>query len=79
MTSDPLILVVNAGSSSLKLTVFVGDCVSLRATVERTNQTAVERRFWIKDRDGKEVLCGTLPSAEHSTLLQVVLDTVVKQ
>ena len=79
MTSDPLILVVNAGSSSLKLTVFVGDCVSLRATVERTNQTAVERRFWIKDRDGKEVLCGTLTSAEHSTLLQVVLDTVVKQ
>jgi acetate kinase len=79
MTSDPLILVVNAGSSSLKLTAFVGDRVNLRAAVERTNQVTVECRFWIKDRDNKEVLCGVLPTAKHSTLLQVVLDTVDKR
>jgi acetate kinase len=79
MTSDPLILIVNAGSSSLKLTAFVGDRVDLRAAVERTNQVAVECRFWIKDRDNKEVLCGVLPTAEHPTLLQVVLDTCDKR
>ncbi|MBL8889731.1 MAG: acetate/propionate family kinase [Planctomycetaceae bacterium] len=79
MTRDPLILVVNAGSSSLKLTAFIGDRVHLRATVERTNQAVVEPRFWIKDRDEEEVLCGVLPTAEHSTLLQVVLDTVGKR
>jgi acetate kinase len=45
MTSDPLSLVINAGSSSLKLSVVVGDRVNLRAAVERTNQVAVERRF----------------------------------
>jgi acetate kinase len=33
----------------------------------------------MKDRDDKEVFCGVLPTAEHSTLLQLVLDTVGKR
>ena len=76
MPSDLLILVVNAGSSSLKLVVFVGDRVILRAAVERTNQVAEGRQFWIKDQDQQDVLRGTLPTADRSTLLQVVLDTL---
>ena len=47
MPSDPLILVLNAGSSSLKLAAFVGDRLELRAGVERTNLTAGQARLWL--------------------------------
>lgn len=79
MPSAPLILTVNAGSSSLKLTVFAGDRVALRAAVERTNRILGERQFWIKDQYEHEVLRGTLPTAGRSTLLQAVLDTVAQR
>ncbi len=78
MSSDPLILVSNGGSSSQKLTVFAGDRITLRATVERTNQIVGERRFWIAGQDEQEILRGTLPTTGRSTLLHVVLDTLAK-
>ncbi len=76
MLSDPLILVSNAGSSSLKLTVFAGNRVELRAVVERTNQIASERPFRIEDQDGQEIHCGTFSTPDGSSLLRVVLDTL---
>ena len=78
MSNDPLILVSNSGSSSLKLTVFAGDRVPLRAAVERTNQIVGERQFWIAGQGEQEILRGTLPTAGRSMLLQVVLDTLDK-
>ena len=78
MSNDPLILVSNSGSSSLKLTVFAGDRVPLRAAVERTNQIVSERKFWIAGQGEQEILRGTLPTAGRSMLLQVVLDTLDK-
>lgn len=79
MSNAPLILVMNAGSSSLKLTAFTGDNITLRAAVERTNQTAGERQFWIAGHDRQELLRGTLPTADRSTLLNIVLDTLAKR
>lgn len=79
MSSDPLILVSNAGSSSLKITVFKGDRATLRATVERTDQIAGECHFRIAVRDEQEVLRGILPTAGRSPLLQVVLDILAKR
>ena len=79
MPSSPLILVINAGSSSLKLAAFAGDRVTLRAAVERTNQIVGECQFWIVGQDEQEILRGTLPTVGRSTLLQVVLDTLDKQ
>ena len=76
MSSDPLILVLNAGSSSLKLAAFTGDSVELRAGVERTNQIAGERQFWIVDQDGQEIPHGTSPAGDGWSLLRVVLDTL---
>lgn len=79
MSSDPLILVLNAGSSSLKLTAFSGHCVALRAAVERTNQIVGERQFWIAGQDEQEIHRGTLPTADSLAFLKVVLDTLDKQ
>ena len=79
MPSDPLILVINAGSSSLKLAAFAGDRVTLRAAVERTNQIVGECQYWIVGQDEQEIHRGTLPTVGRSTLLQVVLDTLDKQ
>jgi len=79
MLSDPLILVLNAGSSSLKLAAFTGDRVELRAGVERTNQMAGERHFWIVDQHGQEILQGTFPTSDGSSLLGVVLDTLASR
>ncbi len=76
LSSDPLILVLNAGSSSLKLAAYVGDRVELRARVERTNQTADALEFWVWDQRGQEIRQGTFPSADSSLLLRVVLDTL---
>ena len=55
MWNDPLILVLNAGSSSLKLAAFAGDRVELRAAVERTNHTAGEPRLRLEDGDRREL------------------------
>ncbi len=77
MPSDPLILVLNAGSSSLKLAAFLGDRLEVRAGVERTNHTAGEPRLWLEDGNGRELLpLGTQPTADRSSLLRVVLDTL---
>ncbi len=76
MPSDPLILVMNAGSSSLKLAAFARDRIELRAGVDRTNQIAGERQFWIKDQDGQEIPHDTFPADDGSSLLRVVLDTL---
>jgi len=79
MSSDPLILVSNAGSSSLKLTTYVGGRFELRAKVERTNQIAGGRQFRIEDKDGREILCDTPLNVDRSSLLQVVLATLAKR
>lgn len=76
MESDPLILVLNSGSSSLKLAAFTGERLELRAAVERTNHTAGEPRFRLEDGDGRQLLCDTHPTADRSSLLRVVLDTL---
>ena len=56
MLADPLILVLNAGSSSLKLTAFIGDRIELRAAIERTNQTAGKHQFRDRSSFLREVL-----------------------
>ena len=76
MSIDPLILVLNAGSSSLKLTAFVGDRIELRARVERTNQVAGERAIWLTDGDGRQLPHAALPNGDRSSLMQVVLRTL---
>lgn len=77
MPSDPLILVLNAGSSSLKLAAFVGDRLELRAGVERTNLTAGQARLWLEDGNGRELLRqGAEPTADRSSLVRIVLDTI---
>ena len=78
MSSDPLILVLNAGSSSLKLTTYAGSRVELRAKVERTNQIAGGRQqpFRIEDKNGREILCDAPLNLDRSSLLQVVLATL---
>ena len=55
MPSDPLILVSNAGSSSLKLAAFAGERLEVRAGVERTNHTAGEPGLRLEDGDGREL------------------------
>ncbi len=81
MSSDPLILVLNAGSSSLKLATYAGGRFELRAKVERTNQIAHGRQqqFRIEDNDGREILCDTPLNVDRSSLLQVVLATLAKR
>ena len=79
MTNDPLIVVLNAGSSSLKLAVFRGGQVTMRAAAERTSQMEDEGPFWIKDRNEQDILRGMLPTADRSSLLQVVLDILAKR
>ena len=77
MPSAPLILVLNAGSSSLKLAAFSGDHLVLRAGVERTNQTPDQRRLWIVDPEGQAIEHGPVPTIDSSSLLQAVIDTLV--
>jgi acetate kinase len=79
MSSDPLILVMNAGSSSLKLTSYAGGRVELRAVIEKTNQIAGGRQLRIENKDGREIICDAPLNAERSSLLQVVLDTLAKR
>ena len=76
MSNDPLILVLNAGSSSLKLAAFTGNRVELRARVERAYHSAGECQFWIVDEDGQVRRQGTVSTADGSSLLPVVLDTL---
>ena len=76
MLCDPLILVVNAGSSSLKLAAFAGDRLELRAGVDRTNQIAGKRQLWLKDGDEQTIPLGAQPTADRSALLPVVLDAL---
>ena len=79
MQNDTLILVLNAGSSSLKLAAFLGDSVVLRAGVERTNQGLSDRRFWMADPVGRSVVHVTNPVVDGSSLLQAVLDELAKR
>jgi acetate kinase len=79
MSSDPLILVFNAGSSSLKLTAFSADSIELRAVVERTNQSTKGLGFRIEDKDGRAIRCETRPNDERTSLLEVVLDILEKR
>ena len=75
--SDPLIMVLNSGSSSLKLAALPEDRLELRAGVERTNHTAGESRLWLEDGNGRELLpLGMQPTADRSSVLRVVLDTL---
>ena len=76
MPSDALILVLNAGSSSLKLAAFVGDRLEVRAGVERTNHTAGEPRLRLEDGDGRELRCGTQPLTDRASALRAILDAL---
>jgi acetate kinase len=74
MQSDTLILVLNAGSSSLKVAAFLRDSVVLRAGVERMNQALSERKSWVVDPDGSSVARVPCPAIDGSSLLRAVLD-----
>ena len=74
--SEPLIMVLNSGSSSLKLAAFTGDRLDLRAGVERTSHTAGEPRLWFKDGEGRELTLGTQLTADRAPALQAVLDAL---
>ena len=76
MPSDPLIIVLNSGSSSLKLAAFTGDRLELRAGVERTSHTAGEPRLWLEDGKGRELTLGTQPTADRSSALLAVLNAL---
>lgn len=73
VTCDPLILVFNAGSSSVKLAAFVGDRLELRAGVERNNQKAGERQLWLDDFNGQTTLPNAWLTADPSALLSIIL------
>ena len=79
MVSDPLIIVLNVGSSSQKMSAFLGEQVELRATSERTNQIAGDRQFWIEDKNGREILRNATQNVDHSSLLEVVLAILAKR
>jgi len=76
MPSVPLILVLNAGSSSLKLAAFADDQLELRAVVERTNHPAGGSRLRLEDGEGRELPRGTQPTADRSSALRAVLDAL---
>lgn len=76
MASDPIILVLNAGSSSLKLAAFVGDRLEVRAGVERTNHSTGEPRLWLQDGDGREIPRGAKSGSDRASVLRAVLDEV---
>ena len=74
--SDPLIMVLNSGSSSLKLAAFTGDRLELRAGVERTSHKAGEPGLWLEDGEGRELTLGTQPTADRSSALLAVLNAL---
>lgn len=76
MPTDSIILVLNAGSSSLKLAGFVRDRLEVRAGVERTNHTADELRLWLEDKDGRELPGGTRPVTDRASALRTFLETL---
>lgn len=76
MPSDPLILVLNAGSSSLKLAAFVADRLEVRAGVERTNHSTGVPRLWLQDGDGCEIPRESKPVSDRASALRAVLDEV---
>jgi len=76
MPSDPLILVLNAGSSSLKLAAFVRDRLEVRARIERTNHSAGEPRLWLHDGDGREIPREAKSGSDRALPLRAVLDEV---
>jgi acetate kinase len=79
MVSDPLIIALNVGSSSQKMCAFLGEQLELRATVERTNQIAGDRQFWIEDKNGRQILRNTTQNVDHSSPLEVVLAILAKR
>lgn len=76
MPSDPLILVLNAGSSSLKLAAFVRDRIEVRAGIERANHSTGEPRLWLQDGGGREIPRETKPVSDRASALRAVLDEV---
>ena len=76
MLSDPLILVINAGSSSLKIAAYVGRRIELQAAVEKTNQLPAERKLRLEDGDGRKIPFSSNPGTERGSLLRIVLDTL---
>jgi acetate kinase len=74
MSSDSLILVINAGSSSLKLSAYFGGRLELRAHVERTNQSACGQQYQIKDGNGRELDAGTINDVGQTSVLPIVLN-----
>jgi acetate kinase len=79
MVSDPLIIALNVGSSSQKMCAFLGEQLELRATVERTNQIAGDRQFWIEDKNSRQILRNTTQNVDHSSPLEVVLAILAKR
>ena len=79
MVNDQLVVVLNVGSSSQKMSAFLGEQVELRAASERTNQIAGDLQFWIEDNNGREILRNTTQNVDHSSLLEVMLAIVAKR
>lgn len=72
MPSDPLILVLNAGSSSLKLAAFVRGRGEVRAGIERTNHSAGEPRLWLQDGEGREIPRKAKSGSDRASALRAV-------
>lgn len=70
----PLVLVLNAGSSSLKITAYSGERLELRAMTERTNHGAGSRSFKLVDNERCPILLGFTAIPENSSLLQIVVN-----
>ena len=79
MQCDSLILVVNAGSSSLKVAVFAGERLELRAKMERTNNTAEEPQLWLEDGEGRVLSCSKQVKAKDWSALRMVLDAIAQR
>ena len=79
MADDPLILVLNVGSSSLKITAFLGDQVEVRAANERTNQTIRQTGPQLVEKKEQDICSSLLPEFNSSSLLQNTLDQLAKR
>lgn len=75
---DSLIIVLNAGSSSLKCAVFVGVQLVLRAGIEWTDDIAEESRLWVRNAAGNELSNHTILTADLESMFRVVLEKLLE-
>ena len=70
---------MNVGSSSLKITAFLGDQVEVRAANERTNQTIRQTGPQLVEKKEQDICSSLLPEFNSSSLLQNTLDQLAKR